>query len=91
MSIVISIPTHLEREKVLSKPFIYYPIEKCASTLLSNNICLAVSKLEVDTNYSGFNLYNDSIRNFYEKTFGQILLKEHEPGSVLPLAHTLHY
>ena len=88
MAIIIS--TH--PQKVTSKPFIYYPIEKCASSWLSN-ITKTISQdyAQHDNSTGGFSIYDDHTLKFYEQTFGQIRLKEHKPGSVLPLAHTLHY
>jgi len=80
MPVVIS--TH--PQGFFHKPFVYYAIEKCASSWITG-ICPILSSNEgMLAVVGGYNVYVDQSRIFYEKSFG--VLKTN-----LPTAQTLHY
>ena len=76
----------LTHSKGLShNPFVYYAIEKCASSFLSN-ICMTFS--------NAINIYDDQSRIFYEDKFfgGKAYFSEPIGDELhLPTAQTLHY
>ena len=85
MAILIS--TH--PSKVYSTPFIYYPIEKCANSFLSN-----ISILNPGSTCGGYNIYDDQSRKFYEDKFFGGVANFSEPIENelhLATAQTLHY
>ena len=80
MAVVISTHAH----HFFCKPFVYYPIEKCASTWITG-ICLTLSSTERMLRIAGgYNVYADQSRIFYEKSSADSTLN-------LPTAQTLHY
>ena len=80
MAVVISTHAH----HFFCKPFVYYPIEKCASTWITG-ICLTLTRsTDGEMITGGYNIYEDQSRIFYEKSFGV-------PKTNLPTAQTLHY
>ena len=82
MSVFVSTHPSLD---IKSNPFIYYKIEKCASSFLLA-ICktLALADNIHDSNIGGYGIYEDSSRIFYEKQF-------HNGQSQLSTTDSLHY
>ena len=80
MAVVIS--TH--PKGLFHNPFVYYAIEKCASTWITG-ICLTLTRsTDGEMITGGYNIYEDQSRIFYEKSFGVT-------KTDLPTAQTLHY
>ena len=80
MPVVIS--TH--PQGFFHKPFVYYAIEKCASSWIID-ICLPLSSNEGMLRIAGgYNVYADQSRIFYEKSSA-------DSTHNIPTAQTLHY
>jgi|TARA_Y100000593_G_scaffold46481_1_gene88353 hypothetical protein len=66
----IAISSHPNLKNVKSKPFIYYSIEKCASSwMLQIMKTIAHSDERDDINIGGYGIYEDDSRIFYDDQF----------------------